>query len=85
MTDNLDATVEYAIATRTIANGEFDRIDTGRERSGRDRKGYSYHEAVMLIAQENVNEQRRTGNPNAIGAILMTREVTAWAPIREEG
>lgn len=80
MTENPDAVVEYAVATRTFVNGEFDRIDTGREWSGRSGKGYSYHEAIMLITQENMNEQRRTGNLDTVGAILMTREVTAWKP-----
>lgn len=83
MTNNTETTTEYAVATRTFTDGPFDRIDTGANWSSRTR-GYTYHEAVVLVRRENGNERRRTGNPAAVGAILMTRTVTAWKPLEKE-
>jgi hypothetical protein len=71
---------EYAVATSTMIDGEFDNVDTGREWSNRRGKGYTRAEAMEKIGTANINMQRRTGNPEAIGAILMTRRVEDWTP-----
>lgn len=73
--------IEYAVESKRLLDGDWDRVDDGRGWSSRNGRGYSLDEATEEALSITEDVRHRSPGYSTSVARVVQRGVTGWEPV----